>query len=91
MALFNSGKILAAFEFSNYLDENPNFNYKYYLDAHFNGNFGDLCASDIKENIDAIKYNRRILSKYTLEDGREIYIITEADRSVTTMMFVEGY
>ena len=52
-----------------------------------NGDWGDLSEDDKKMNDDAIANNNdRILAKYNTCCG-DIYIITEDDRSVTTMLF----
>jgi hypothetical protein len=42
-------------------------------------------------NEDALGNERRILSAYTLKTGAKIWIITEADRSVTTILRPEDY
>lgn len=52
---------------------------------------GDLCAEDQQANRDAIAHGNRILSAYTLPDDTRIWIITEADRSVTTILLPEEY
>lgn len=63
---------------------------------HAMGDWGDLCSEDRMSNIMAIEWGDRILSKYKLEqfgyEGLEnVYVITEADRSYTTVMFVSEY
>jgi hypothetical protein len=57
---------------------------------HVSGDFGDLNPEDIKTNRDAIKNGARIFSSYRL-DVHKIWIITEADRSVTTLLLPEDY
>ncbi len=54
--------------------------------------WGDLSDSDKRLNDYAVKDNEynRILARYNLDVG-DIYIITEADRSCTTILFVEEY
>lgn len=52
--------------------------------------FGDLCEDDVKSNLNAIKYGERILGSYMTSHGK-IYIITEADRSSTTILLAEEY
>ena len=55
------------------------------------GDWGDLCEEDKEMNDKAIKYNDdRILARYNLKGG-DIYIITEYDRSYTTIMFCDEY
>lgn len=52
---------------------------------------GDVCKEDWKSNDEALKNGLRLLSEYKLPDGRRIWIITEWDRSATTLLFPEDY
>lgn len=52
--------------------------------------FGELCEEDIKANEEAIKDGLRVLGCYKTSKG-DIYIITEADRSCTTILFCDEY
>lgn len=60
------------------------------LQRHSTGDFGELCEEDIQTNMNSIKYGTRVLSKYTVDD-REYYVITEADRSHTTILLTDEY
>lgn len=62
-----------------------------YLERHQNGDWGNLGLSDKQANEQALKCGGRIVSKYLLKDGTPIYVITEADRSYTTVMLVGDY
>jgi hypothetical protein len=62
-----------------------------YLVCHAAGDWGDVCADDAKENDYSLLHNLRILSSYRLKDQTKIWIITEADRSVTTILLPEEY
>ena len=62
-----------------------------YLRRHHCGDWGDLCAEDKQANEDALIHGDRILSHYKLGGGRRLYIITEADRSLTTALLPEEY
>lgn len=62
-----------------------------YLERHLRGDWGNLGTSDKQANEDAVRHGERILSKYLLKDGTPIYVITEADRSYTTVMLVGDY
>lgn len=55
-----------------------------YLQRHLSGDWGDLDAHDVHENEESLKHGWRILSAYNLSDGTKIWIITEANRTVTT-------
>lgn len=64
----------------------------YCLFRHMASDLGDLCDEDKELNNVAIKKGFRILSAYDYpENGSKIFIITEADRSYTTIMFAEEY
>jgi predicted RNA-binding Zn-ribbon protein involved in translation (DUF1610 family) len=60
------------------------------LERHANQDWGDLCAEDKRENDLSVKQGRRVLSCYELR-GDKLWIITEADRSVTTLMTPDEY
>ena len=61
------------------------------LMRHSSGDWGDVCDSDKKLNDEGIHNGDRLLSVYTLRDGVKIWIISEADRSVTTFLLPEEY
>lgn len=54
--------------------------------------WGDTCEDDCKINDNAVENgDERIYASYKDSDGRKIWIITEWDRSVTTILFPEEY
>lgn len=62
-----------------------------YLHRHHCGDWGDeLCAEDKAANEHSLKDGTRLLSRYSTPGG-SIYIITEWDRSVTTIMLPSEY
>lgn len=61
------------------------------LMRHASGDWGDLDPEDKQANDDAILHGGRILSAYTSSDGIRFWIITEADRSMTTILLPEEY
>ncbi|MGE5474805.1 MAG: hypothetical protein ACM3UU_11350 [Ignavibacteriales bacterium] len=61
------------------------------LRRHSSGDWGDLCEEDKKENELALNEGFRILSAYKSANGKKFWIITEADRSVTTVLLPEEY
>ena len=63
----------------------------YYLVRHQSGDWGDLCSEDIKENELSLRQGFRLLSAYVLPTGVKIWIITERDRSATTVLLPEEY
>jgi hypothetical protein len=62
-----------------------------YLRRHAAGDWGDLCREDIEENELSLEQGFRLLSAYRLTDLEKIWIITEADRSVTTILLPSEY
>ena len=66
-----------------------------YLTRHLSGDWGSLDAFDVRQNNQAVRGGWRILSAYDVPvDGGEterIWIITEADRSATSIILPEEY
>ena len=62
-----------------------------FLSRHQHGDWGDVPPEDKKENDFSVLNNFRILSAYTLTTGVTIWIITESDRSVTTILLPQDY
>jgi hypothetical protein len=61
-----------------------------YIARHAAGDWGELCAFDHRQNEIALREGLRVFSSYPV--GREcVWIITEADRSVTTILLPEDY
>jgi hypothetical protein len=60
------------------------------LDRHAAGDFGDLSEADRAANVEALRTGARVLSAYEVA-GLRLWIITEADRSATTIMLPEEY
>ena len=52
--------------------------------------WGDLCEEDKTENEQALKNGNRIFAVYNI-GNEKIWIITEHDRSVTTILFPDEY
>ena len=61
------------------------------LTRHITGDWGDVCEEDRHENDRSLKEGWRILSAYTLENGVKVWIITEWDRRVTTILLPAEY
>ena len=61
------------------------------LSRHVSGDWGDLTQEDKRANDAALRDGSRILSAYTLVDNHKLWIITEADRSVTTILRPDEY
>ena len=87
--LFNAGVILATPGVLE-LAKNHCEDLSEYLARHFKGDWGDICPFDSEANDFAVMEGGRILSVYPTWGGR-IWIITEADRSATTILLPSEY
>ncbi len=61
-----------------------------YLARHASGDWGDVPSEDARENERSLEHGWRVLSSYPV-GGRRVWVITEADRSVTTILLPEEY
>ena len=62
-----------------------------FLRRHVAGDWGDLSEDDRSANAHALKTGGRILSAYVTILGERLWIITEADRSRTTILRPDEY
>jgi hypothetical protein len=58
---------------------------------HASGDWGDLSEEDKKENEFSLVHSLRLLSSSTLSSGTEIWVVTEGDRSSTTLLLPKEY
>ena len=61
------------------------------LTRHASGDWGDVCVEDRQSNEQALQHGARLLSAYHSTCGVKFWIITEWDRSVTTVLLPEEY
>ena len=61
------------------------------LKRHLSGDWGDLCPRDCEENDLSLKEGHRLLSAYVTGGGTKFWVITEGDRSVTTILLPDEY
>ena len=61
------------------------------LRRHAFGDWGELDPGDVQENEVSLKEGFRLLSAYKDRNGTKFWIITEADRSATTLLLPEEY
>jgi hypothetical protein len=61
------------------------------LARHQSGDWGDLDEADKRENEVSLEKGFRLLSAYTLTTGVKVWIITERDRSATTILLPAEY
>ena len=63
-----------------------------FLARHVRGDWGELCEEDRNENQLSLERGFRLLSSYRTNAGdTKLWVITEADRSVTTILLPEEY
>jgi hypothetical protein len=62
-----------------------------FIDRHANGDWGEVDPDGAKENEISLQRGSRVLSSYTTSAGDKFWVITEADRSATTLLFPEEY
>ena len=60
-----------------------------FMDRHVSGDWGEV--EDPEQNELALQKGLRLLSVYKTKEGETIWILTEADRSYTTLMLPEDY
>jgi hypothetical protein len=61
------------------------------LRRHVSGDWGDLDPPDKARNEDALKTEGRLFSRYQSKVGTKFYVITEWDRSYTTVLLLSEY
>jgi hypothetical protein len=62
-----------------------------FLARHQSGDWGDICGDDRRENELSVKERFRILSSYKTSKDVKLWLISEADRSSTTLLLPEEY
>ncbi len=94
--LFALGKVVST---PGALDVTNDLQRLIYLGRHVTGDFGCVCPEDSETNRQGIEHGDRIVSAYPIDPSRPskgygentLWIITEADRSVTTFLLPEEY
>jgi hypothetical protein len=62
-----------------------------FLVRHKNGDWGELPEEDVRENEWSLENGARLFSAYTTRTQEGLWVITEWDRSVTTLLLPEEY
>jgi hypothetical protein len=60
------------------------------IERHATGDWGDVSPADAAQNNAGLDGSDRLHSVYTV-GGEKVYVITEIDRSVTTVLLPEDY
>ncbi len=58
---------------------------------HQSGDWGDMVKQDYQTNLEALLFGRRLMSAYQLEQNIKIWIVTESNRIMTTILLPEEY
>jgi hypothetical protein len=90
MSKFSIGKTLATPAALTALEESGQ-SANLFLDRHVQGDWGEVDAADQQANDDALISGERLLSAYRTLKGQRIWIITEADRTSTTILTPQEY
>ena len=85
---FPLGKLVAT---TNATDQIPGHEITDGLLRHIDCDWGDVDPEKRVRNNVALMEGSRLLSVYQTEDGEKFWIITEADRSATTILLPEDY
>ena len=93
MISFNLGRLVMTRGVNDLVAENEAFA-KFAMSSltrHRRGDWGSLTADDKAENELSLKEGYRLLSAYESQGLPKIWIITEADRSATTILYPDEY
>lgn len=93
-AMFELGMLVATTRIADRIREDKEFNHFVFdsLERYKNCDWGDLDEEDKMMNDEALKCGDRLLAAYkNAEKDWKIWIITEADRKTTTILFPEEY
>jgi hypothetical protein len=91
-AIFDPGRVLLT-QVVQHLMEHAHLDPTLYLRRHFSGDWGELPDEDRNSNQRALTTRERLFSSYNINAGDEtrLWIITEADRSATTVLLPSDY
>lgn len=62
-----------------------------FVERHLTGDWGDASENDARANEYAVRHELRIISIYLTPSGERIMVLTEADRSATTILMANEY
>ncbi len=85
---FNPGRLVATL---GALDQIDPVSMQIAIHRHLTGDWGDVCPEDREENERSLREGCRLLSVYHDRKGVKFWIITEWDRSATTVLLPDEY
>jgi hypothetical protein len=62
-----------------------------FLSLHVRAQWGDIPEEDRRENDYSLQHGFRLLSSYRTNANETIWVVTESDRSVTTLLLPSEY
>jgi len=62
-----------------------------FLLRHKHGDWGERPAEDVQENEWSLEHGARLVSAYRTRTEEKLWVFTEPDRSVTTLLLPEEY
>lgn len=91
--VFEPGRLSTTEGIDNLLAQDQDFRAFVYdaLNRHCSGNWGNISEADREANAQALKEGGRLMSAYSFPPLPKIWIITEADRSRTTVLLPDEY
>ena len=86
------GNIYATRGIADAMDQSPKFaaEVRQAFGRYQQGDWGDVCEEDRAQNDEAARNGERVLASYQTSGGK-IWIITEWDRSATTILYPDEY
>lgn len=88
--LFSVGRVMATPGALEAMDT-AGVNWAGLLARHVAGDWHDMTAEDAEANAQAIQDGDRVLSAYELPGGVRVWVLTEWDRSMTTLLLPDEY
>ncbi len=91
--MFSIGNLVATCSVTDRMEKDPAFRefVSYSYRRYISCDWGDTCKADQRQNDIAVRDGERILAEYRFDKDTKLWIITEWDRSVTTLLFPDDY
>ena len=89
LPIFELGRVVASAAVAHFVDE-FSLDVTPLLRRHHAGDWGEVGKDDWESNEAGLEHGGRLLSAYDLS-GHRVWVITEADRSATTILFPDDY
>jgi hypothetical protein len=84
---FRHGRVIMSSRVSD-LVQQGRLNVQSYLQRHLSGDWGEVSARTLQANEAALRTKEALFSAYAIDSELKLWIITEADRTVTTLLII---